>query len=316
VEVAIGAPDWDRALRWGDYHFGRALQGALERAGLPASLRLLEGWEGPGSERADAAIQLYGIRPRRLRSSQVSAVWIISHPDDVDGELLSGQDLVLVASEPFAAELHARGVEAIPLHQCTDPRRFGQVSGGPHHRTLFVANSRGVDRMVVGELASADVGLALYGSSWEGTDLPAGVLRGDHVPNELLAAYYAAADIVLNDTWPDMAAHGFISNRLYDAAASGAFVISDAVEGIEDEFDGGVVTFSDGADLRAKVRAFLADPEARAAHAARARAAVLERHTVDHRAAVIVAMLEPLLAARPATIMTTGRPAPTPTAPA
>jgi spore maturation protein CgeB len=125
------------------------------------------------------------------------------------------------------------------------------------------------------------------------------VLRGDHVPNDLLPAFYAAADIVLNDTWPDMAAHGFISNRLYDAAASGAFVLSDAVEGIEREFDGGVVTFADGADLRAKVQAFLGDPDLRARHAAKARAAVLERHTVEHRAAVIVAAMEPLLAQRP-----------------
>ncbi len=145
------------------------------------------------------------------------------------------------------------------------------MDGGPHHRALFVANSRNADRIVVRELADAGVDLALYGAHWERTPLPDGVWRADHVPNDQLPAYYAAADIVLNDTWPDMAAHGFISNRLYDAAAAGAFVLSDAVDGIEAEFDGGVVTFTDGADLRAKVRAYLDDPARRASHAAAAR---------------------------------------------
>lgn len=307
VEVAIGVPSWDVALRWGDYHFGRALQGALERAGTPATLRFLPDWSGPGSERADAAIQVFGLRRRATRSGQVSAVWVISHPDLVDDALLAGQDLVFVASERFAAELRERGVEAVALHQCTDPRRFRPVAGGPHHRTLFVANSRGVDRVVVDELAGAGVDLALYGSSWEGANLPTGVLRGDHVPNELLPAYYAAADIVLNDTWPDMAEHGFISNRLYDAAASGAFVVSDAVDGIAEEFDGGVATFSDGEDLRATVRAFLDRPEERARMAATARAAVLGRHTVDRRVAVLMDAIGPLVVARPARIVEPAR---------
>ena len=179
------------------------------------------------------------------------------------------------------------------------------MPGGPHHRALFVANSRRVDRTVVQELGGAGVDLALYGSNWDRRRLPAGVWRADHVPNDELPAYYAAADIVLNDTWPDMAAHGFIPNRLYDASAAGAFVLSDVVEGIEAEFDGGVVTFIDGPDLRTKVRAYLDDPELRARHAATARAAVVDRHTVEHRGAVILSALRPLLAERPARVIET-----------
>ena len=303
VDIAVGPPNWERAELWGDYHFGRALQGALERRGVSAGLRLRDAWEASGSERADAAIQLWGLLPRRTREAQVSVLWIISHPDLVDAGLLADQDLVFVASDPFAAELKGRGVDAVPLHQCTDTRRFRPMEGGPHHRTLFVANSRKVDRVVVQELGTAGVDLALYGTNWDRGKLPPGVWRGHHVPNDELPAYYAAADIVLNDTWQDMAARGFMSNRLYDAAASGAFVLSDEVEGIEAEFDGGVVTFADGPDLRSKTREYLADPEARARLAAKAHAAVVERHTVDHRAAVILAALEPRLAERPGRIV-------------
>ena len=176
-----------------------------------------------------------------------------------------------------------RGSDA-PSRRCTRPRTRGgsrPTTGGPHHELLFVANSRGVHRRIVDELAPTDHDLAVFGGRWTPDLLDPRYLRGDGIPNEELATYYSAADIVLNDHWSDMAEQGFISNRLYDAAASGAFVISDNVEGIAEEFDGGVVTFETGEELHALIERYLADPEARAAHAARARAAVLARHTFE-----------------------------------
>ena len=103
---------------------------------------------------------------------------------------------------------------------------------------------------------------------------------------------------MLNDHWADMAAWGFMTNRLYDAAASGAFVLSDHLDEIDAEFDGGIATYRDGPDLRRQVARYLADPDARAAMARRAREAVLAAHTFDHRAATLLTDLEPLLAAR------------------
>jgi spore maturation protein CgeB len=161
-----------------------------------------------------------------------------------------------------------------------------------------VANSRRTKRIVVTELARKDSGLALYGSGWEHERLPSGIWLGVHLPNSELPAYYSAADVVLNDTWPEMAAEGFIPNRIYDAVACGAFVLSDNIEGIQAEFDGGVPTYADGADLRQKVAAFLADPAARGAHARRAQAAVLERHTFDQRADDMMTRIRPLLDGR------------------
>jgi spore maturation protein CgeB len=107
---------------------------------------------------------------------------------------------------------------------------------------------------------------------------------------------------VLNDHWADMAEHGFLSNRLYDASASGAFVISDHAPGIEDEFDGGVVTYRDGAELRALVERYLDDPAARAEHARRARAAVLAAHTFEHRVDEILRVIGPRLPSPPMTV--------------
>jgi spore maturation protein CgeB len=50
-----------------------------------------------------------------------------------------------------------------------------------------------------------------------------------------------------------MAKCGFISNRLFDAAASGARVISDEVEGIMELFDGAVQTYKTPAQLAALI---------------------------------------------------------------
>jgi O-antigen biosynthesis protein len=299
VDIAAGPPSHEVAPQWGDYHFGRAFQRALQRRGLRTRLRLLPDWEGPAAGRADVAVHLFGRSERRRRPSQVSALWVISHPDLVTDELLTGQDLALVASDAFAETL--RGRAACPVHafhQATDEARFRPRPGGPAHELLFVGNSRKADREVVRELVLAGKDVAVYGADWTPDLLDPVHVRGTFVPNEDLAAYYAAATIVLNDHWPDMARGGFLSNRLYDAAASGAFVVSDRVEGIDAEFDAGVATYGSPAELVDLVERALASPQLRADAAARARSAVLARHTFGHRADAFVDLVLPLLEGR------------------
>ncbi len=306
IDIAIGPPRWEVVDNWGDYHFARALQRVLQRRGHATRVRLLPDWEGSSSNRADAAIHLFGLKERRTRPGQVSVLWIISHPELVTDELILRNDLVFAASDPFAARITERtGKPVVPLHQATDPDRFQPLPGGPHHELLFVANSRKVRRTVTDELTATEHDLAVYGRDWTSELLDPRYLRGRHIPNDQLASYYAAADIVLNDHWADMAEEGFLSNRLYDASASGAFVISDTVAGIAEEFDGGIVTFATGFELRSLVDRYLADPAARAEHAKRASAAVLARHTFDQRATGLLQELGPVLAARNPLILTT-----------
>ncbi len=88
-----------------------------------------------------------------------------------------------------------------------------------------------------------------------------------------------------------MRARGFISNRIYDALACGAFVISDDVEGIAAEFDDGVMTYRERPELEALIERYLGDPDERARVAARGRAAVLARHTFDQRVAEILTIV-------------------------
>ncbi|HEY6570172.1 MAG TPA: glycosyltransferase [Candidatus Limnocylindrales bacterium] len=293
VDIAIGPPESDLAQLWGDFHFGRDVQRALHQRGLPSRLRLRPSWAVPDAAAADVLIHVFGAFGPEApppRSGQLSIVWVISHPDLVTDEVVAPYDLVFVASDSFAARLADRlGRPVAALHQATDAERFMPRPGGPAHELLFVANSRGVRRRIVDELTPTDVDLAVFGRHWTPDLLDPRYLRGENVPNEELATYYSAASIVLNDHWSDMAEQGFMSNRLYDAAACGAFVISDRVQGIDTEFDDGVVTFETGDELRALVRRYLDDPAARAAHAERARAAVLARHTFAHRVDAMLA---------------------------
>ncbi len=307
IGIRIGIPSWDVAAAWGDLHVARDLQRALRRRGWQVRIQLRPEWTGGAAARDDVTIHVLGAAEAPTRSGQLNVLWHLSHPDGATPELYERYDLAFVASTSFAAEMASRTrVPVAALHQATDPERFRPGLPGPAHELLFVANSRGVRRHILDELLPTNHEIAVYGKAWTPERLDPRHLAGEHIPNDELAGTYAAAAIVLNDHWLDMQREGFLSNRLYDAAAAGAFVISDDVEGLGGEFDGGIVGYVGAAELRALVDHFLAHPDERRAHADRARAAVLDRHTFDHRAATLVDAIEPALAARPAEIAARG----------
>lgn len=288
IGIAVGIPNWHEAPAWGDLHFARAVQRQFERGGYPSRVHILPDWTGEASARDDVSLHLFGLSARPRLAGQLTLLWIISHPTRVTDELTSTADRIYVASDAFAKELAGRtSVSVAPLHQATDPVRFHPDQTGPHHEVLFVGNSRGVRRDILADLVPTTLGLAVYGR-WTPDRLDPAYLHGELIPNKELHRYYSSASIVLNDHWPDMRAAGFLSNRLYDALASGACVVSDHVAGIEEEFDGTVPTYSDAGELRLLIRDLLMDPGRRAL-AERGRAAVLDRHTFKHRTDVILA---------------------------
>ncbi|MGH2465730.1 MAG: CgeB family protein, partial [Candidatus Limnocylindrales bacterium] len=215
-------------------------------------------------------------------------------------ERCAAYDLVFVASEPFVEHLRRQvEVPVLALHQATDPELFHPEPGGAGPELLFVGNSRNRHRPVLDALAGTTHDLAVYGGNWRPELLDPRFLRGDWIANDAVHRAYAAAAIVLNDHWPDMRDEGFISNRIYDVLASGGFVLSDPVAGLDPEFDGAVPTWIDADDLRSSIERYLADPALRQALSARGRAAVLARHTFGRRAAVLRDAAGPLWAARP-----------------
>jgi spore maturation protein CgeB len=296
--IAIGPRTREDSRSWGDTYFARAVRRALVRRGRPTSVHVHGEWAA-AEGRADVVLHLFGARAPRPRPGPVSLLWVISHPDRIDGTGMTGYDHVLVASTPFAERMAALAPDAgvSPLHQATDPDRFRPTPGAaPSTSLLFVGSSRGWRRPMVDAAIATGREVAVFGGGWTADLVDPAVVRGPWLPNEELAGWYSAASIVLADHYGDMREFGFISNRVYDALACGAFVLSDDVAGLESEFDGGAVACATEAEAIAAIELYLADPIARAEHAARGRAAVLDRHTFAHRAEALVELVASLRA--------------------
>ncbi|TCT22869.1 GT2 family glycosyltransferase [Thiobaca trueperi] len=299
--IKVPAPAWDTVQEWGDYHFARALQRALVRAGYGVRIDILPEWyrdEGFGD---DVVLVLRGLSVYEPRPDHINLMWNISHPDKVTDAEYEGYDHVFVASQRWAGQLSARlRVPVTALLQCTDPTIFypDPDETVPAHEVLFVGNSRRQFRPIVRDALKAGLPLSVYGTRWEKL-IPGAALRGEHVPNERLRTYYSRCQVLLNDHWPGMREQGFLSNRLFDAAACGAAVLSDTVEGLGDVFGEAVATYDDTpAGLKARVGELLADPGRLAARREEARARILAGHTFDHRAQTILEVTRALDAER------------------
>jgi hypothetical protein len=301
--IKIASPVGPRALGWGDTHFARALAEALTRLGLEVVVDHRPAARKPAEVHDDVVLVLRGLDPVVPPEGAVAVLWVISHPETVTAEELARYDLVFAASEAWAREATAKGwgppgLGVQPLLQATDPRRFtpDAAAADTGEAVLFVGNSRSVRRPVVQDLLDAGVDVALFGR-WDGFASPRHV-RAPYLPNDDVPAAYASAGVVLNDHWPDMRAAGFVSNRLFDAAACGARVVSDRVEGVDALFGGLVRTFDTAAELVDLVRGApdgWPDGEERAAIAHRVRV----EHSFDARAARLLEAATRVRGSRP-----------------
>ncbi len=122
-------------------------------------------------------------------------------------------------------------------------------------------------------------------------DWPANVERIEHLAPDDHAAFYGAQAWTLNITRADMIAAGYSpSVRLFEAAACGVPIISDAWAGLETIYKPGqeILIARDGAEVLAALA--MTDTK-RDAIAAAARQRCLGAHTAAHRAAELEAAL-------------------------
>ncbi|MDJ0923757.1 MAG: glycosyltransferase [Acidimicrobiia bacterium] len=300
VAIKIGPPDHAVAERWGDTHFARALARGLRRCGYQTDVQILPEWDSPSHQDADVVVHLRGLVPYVPRPSQVNVLWIISHPEDVTADECNQYDIVLVASDAEAARLDASTtVPAYAMHQATDILRFVPTEPDPDlgSELLFVGNSRKTDRVGLRWAIEANLPLTVYGADWE--DIIEGhYVKDTYFPNERLNEAYASASIVFNDHWPDMRSAGIVSNRIFDALACGAFVVSDEVAGLDDLFDGAVPTYSTKSELRDLVNHYLSAPDERKRLAEKGMEIVRRHHSFDVRARELDRLVRPYLAER------------------
>lgn len=249
--IKIGCPDLSVSHEWGDYHFANAMKRSLEKLGHQCVVDCLDQWESIDSLTADIVIVLRGLSRYKTKEGQINLMWNISHPDKISFEEYSEYDHVFVASIPYAKKLQKQlTVPVSSLLQCTDPALFNpSVEKKPGHDVLFVGNSRNVYRNIVRDAIQADLPISVYGARWE-QFIATQYIAGEHIKNEELAGYYASAGIVLNDHWDTMCEYGFLSNRLFDAAACAALVVSDDIEGLRDVFGDTILTYNSPEKLR------------------------------------------------------------------
>lgn len=273
--------------RWGDTFYADDLAAALRRLGQEVVVDRTSSWHRPASSGwDDVTLTLRGLHRFTPQPDAVNLLWVISHPDKVTvDELREGWDEVYSAGPLWADEQARRAeVRINPLLQATDPSRFRPApSGADQQGVLFVGRTRGERRPVVLDAAQVADDLDVYGDDgWE-QYIPSRHIRGAVMPNTALPLAYAHARVVLNDHWTDMRRGGFLSNRLFDAAAAGARIVSDDVPGLREIFGDQVRTYRDHDELRL----LLADdsplwPSDRDLAAAASRIAV--EHSFDARA--------------------------------
>ena len=288
--IVTSAPKGQAGEQWGDTWFARDLADALRRAGQQVKVVARSGATSDRREDDDVVLVLRGLRgvqpPEDRRATWMT--WVISHPDSITEAELRGYDAVFAASDQWQAP---GGVAVTPLLQATAPQRFHPGAAPPDSGAslLFVGSTRGEFRPVVrGALRSSRADeLAVFGVGWQ-EFLPSERIAGEFLPNERLPAAYASAGIVLNDHHADMAEQGFLSNRLFDALATGARVLTDRAAGIEEVVGSAAVVYDDEDDLvrilEAPADQVFPDRESRLRSARR----IGEQHSFDARAKVLL----------------------------
>ncbi|MBF0122420.1 MAG: glycosyltransferase [Candidatus Omnitrophica bacterium] len=249
--IKISVPEDSVREEWGDYHFAMGIKRALTRLGHAVRIDCMDQWERSDSLGDDVVMVLRGLSVYKTKSHQINIMWNVSHPDLCTDDEYRQYDHVFVASLKHAQELSARSkVQVSLLLQCTDPEVFHpDVKVQEKHEVLFVGNSRLIFRQIVQDALQVGLPLSVFGTRWK-SFIPSENLKGEGISNSDLAGYYVSAGVVLNDHWQDMRKKGFISNRLFDAAACGARIVTDNIDGLRKIFGDLIMTYETPEDLK------------------------------------------------------------------
>lgn len=250
--IKIGAGFSRSGDRWGDVPFAEDLAEGLRRAGCDVVVDRFHPDFRRESYLDDVVLAVRGRHAIQPVLGRKNILWVISQPELVELREFDGFDIIAAASEPWAkraAALSGRDVHVL-LQAASEGRFYPADSAlGDKACALFVGGARPPDgRRVVANAQEAGIPLELWGPRWDQYGF-ADSHAGEFLPNADLPAMYSRAGVVLSDHTPEMLRHGFISNRVFEAVASGARVISDAVDGLSDVFGDSVRTYRNVLEL-------------------------------------------------------------------
>lgn len=202
-------------------------------------------------------------------------------------------------SDEFRSRLGARNIQPLYGHVDTDIHR--PVAPEPHYRSdLSYLGTYSADRQQALEALFVEPARArrdlrfLIGGAQYPDDFPwsPNIYFVRHLPPPEHAPFFASSRLTLNVTRQAMAEMGWCpSGRLFEAAACGAPLLSDAWPGITEFYSSGeeIMLARDENDTLAALA--LGDAELQRI-GRRARERTLDEHTSDKRAAELIALLE------------------------
>ena len=292
IDICGAMPDDESKKYWGDQHFAVGMKKEFEKLGYKANVLPRDCWYD--QSRAGYVIVLRGKNPyyRPMGDNRKYIMWNISHPDDVTIDEYNSYDYVFFASQKMHDELASKlHVPSGVAQQCVDDSAMVYEEGhDKQYELLFVGNSRHVFRPILKDLIPTEHKLTVYGRHWEKFPVQDYVVS-DYMDNSKVGQAYHDAKILLNDHWDDMRENGIISNRIFDALAVGAFIISDDIPEIHELFGDNVVTYHGREDLKEKIDYYLKHEEERDAKAKAGQKIALNGHTFRDRVAVMVKVI-------------------------
>lgn len=189
-------------------------------------------------------------------------------------------DLIATPAKAVWNQLKLFGYNTEFVPQFTNPKKFHYEPKKELQTDLLFVGSCWYDR--ISALYAVDLGydVSVYGLNWQGK-IPSQYIKGEFIDNQELNKYYSSAKIVLSDHAEDLAEMGLVINRLYDASAAGAFVISEYSPYIEEIFGDSIPLFSTKEEFKKLVDYYLAHPEERKKKAQEAQKITLAHYTND-----------------------------------
>ena len=249
--IKTSVPAGPSGQGWGDLYFANEIAASLTKLGHTARVDFRNDVIRSDSADDDVVLVLRGVERIRPQAGEVNLLWIISHPSRISKHEVKSFDSVFAASNIWAKQASKRfGIEIHSQLQATNPEKFNPTVTEPDtgEEILFLGNTRNKFRQIIRDCIEAGISPAIYGKDWD-QFVSKELIKGSFVPNEDVAGIYRSAGVVLNDHWPDMAKHGFLSNRLFDAAASGARVVSDDAVGTSEVFGESVAVYRSRSEL-------------------------------------------------------------------
>jgi hypothetical protein len=249
--IRTSSPSGKESTQWGDTYFAEDLAAALSELGTSAKVLFRDQILQRELRENAVVVTIRGVVPMRPVAGAINILWIISHPAQLTKRELKQFDIVFAASESWAQKYAKKWKVPIwALLQATNSNLFN-TSASPQNRAnnlLFVGNTRGIHRSAVRTASVSRDDLEVVGKGWE-KYISRKQIKAQSLTHEQVANEYKNTKVVLCDHWSDMAAQGFISNRIFDALACGAIVISDYVAGIENYFNNSVITYNNPSEL-------------------------------------------------------------------